>query len=139
MSESPNAAAADIEALKDLYAAINRNDLEATLRHLDPSIERIEPAGYPAGGTHRGHAEVLAHFAKGRAHWAEGSCDPEEFVVAGGKIVVFLHVRVRMKDRTDWIEGRFADGFEFRDGRAVLWRTFDERSEALEWAGVGAQ
>jgi hypothetical protein len=32
--------------------------------------------------------------------------------------------------------GRFADGFEFRDGKVVQYLTFRERAKALEWAGI---
>ena len=52
------------------------------------------------------------------------------------KIVVCLHVRVRLKDQTEWIDGRFADVFTFRDGKAIHYRSFAETQEALEWAGA---
>ena len=41
--------------------------------------------------------------------WAEGSCEPGRFIVAGDKIIVFVHVRVRLKDNEEWIEARLAD------------------------------
>ena len=36
---------------------------------------------------------------------AEGSCELERFIVAGDKIVVFVHARVRLKDHTEWTDG----------------------------------
>ncbi len=128
--------AAETEALRGAYAALNRNDIPAMLKAFDPQVEWIEPPGYPAGGTYRGHAEVEAHLSKARETWAEGSCEPERFIVAGDKIVVFLHVRVRLKHATEWIDGRLADVFTFRNGKAIQMRTFDDRRQALEWAGV---
>jgi uncharacterized protein len=101
---------AETEALREAYAALNRNGIPATLKALDTQIERIEPPEYPSGGTYRDHAEI----------------------------VVFLHVRVRLKDHTEWIEGRLADVFAFRNGKAIQWRTFDDRKDALVWAGVKA-
>jgi uncharacterized protein len=130
--------AAETEALREAYAALNRNDVPAMLKAFDPRIERIEPSEYPAGGTYRGLADVEAHISKARETWAEGSCEPEQFIVAGDKIVVFLYVRVRLKDNTEWIEGRLADVFTFRNGKAIHWRTFDDRRQALEWAGAKA-
>ena len=50
--------------------------------------------------------------------------------------MVYLHVRVRLKDSTDWIDGRFADGFVFRAGKITRYLTFGERPEALKWAGI---
>jgi ketosteroid isomerase-like protein len=124
------------EALKQFFEAVNRNDMSAITADFDPQIVRIEPEGFPTAGTYRGIEEVQAHVAKGRGTWAEGTCDPEEFLVNGDKVVVYLHVRVRLKDSTKWVEGRFADGFMFRDGRIIQYLSFTERAQALEWAGI---
>jgi ketosteroid isomerase-like protein len=126
----------EIEALEHFFAAINRNDLLAVTRDFDPRILRIEPEGFPTAGTYRGIAEVQEHVRKGRGTWAEGTCEPEKFLQNGDKVVVYLHVRVRLRDTTEWVGGRFADGFVFRNGRIVEYRSFGERSEALRWAGI---
>lgn len=128
--------AAEIEALKETYAAINWNDVPAAVQVFDPDMVWIEPTDYEGGGgTYRGIAAVVANVSKGRGTWAEGTCEPEGFMVAGDKIVVLLHVRVRLKDRTDWIDGRFADVYTFRNGKAIQMRSFGERKDALEWVG----
>ena len=126
----------DVDALKQFFAAINRNDMQAITRDFDPQIVRIEPEGFPTAGTYRGIAEVQEHVKTGRGTWAEGSCDPEKFLVEGEKVVVYLHAWVRLKGRTEWMGGRFADGFVFRDGKITEYRTFGERVAALEWAGI---
>jgi len=126
----------EVEALERFYAAVNRNDLQAMTRDFDPEIVRIEPEGFPTAGTYRGIPAVQEHVAKGRETWAEGSCDPEGFFVNGERVVVCLHVRVRAKGSTEWIDARFADGFVFSDGRITQYLSFGERSEALRWAGI---
>jgi ketosteroid isomerase-like protein len=128
----------EIEALEQFFSAINRNDMQAVTRDFDPQIVRIEPEGFPTAGTYRGIAEVQAHVTKGRATWAEGNCNPEKFLVNGDRVVVYLHARVRLKDSNEWVGGRFADGFEFRNGRIVQYLSFAERAAALEWAGIPA-
>src|SRR6186713_738972 len=105
---------AETEALKQFFAAINRNDMQATTKDFDPQIVRIEPEGHETAGTYRGIEEVQEHVKKGRGTWAEGTCQPEKFLANGDKVVVYLHARVRLKDATDWIDGRFADAFVFR-------------------------
>ncbi|HTD75765.1 MAG TPA: nuclear transport factor 2 family protein [Steroidobacteraceae bacterium] len=124
------------EALEQFFAAINRNDMTAITKDFDPEIVRIEPEGFPTAGTYRGAAEVQAHIVKGRGTWAEGTCDPERFLVNGDKVVVYLHARVRLKDSTEWIGGRFADGFVFREGKIIEYLSFAERAQAREWAGI---
>lgn len=127
---------AETEALEQFFAAINRNDMQAITKDFDPEIVRVEPEGFPTAGTYRGIAEVQEHVRKGRATWAEGTCEPERFLVNGDKVVVYLHARVRLRDTTEWIGGRFADGIAFRDGKIVQYLSFGERAEALKWAGI---
>ncbi len=126
----------ETEALKEFFAAINRNDMQAITRDFDPEIVRIEPEGFPTAGTYRGIAEVREHVAKGRGTWAEGTCEPEKFLVNGDRVVVYLHAWVRLRGSPDWVGGRFADGFVFRNGRIVQYLSFGERAKALEWAGI---
>jgi len=126
----------ETEALKQFFAAINRNDMQAITKDFDPEIVRIEPEGFPTAGTYRGIAEVQEHVTKGRGTWAEGTCEPEKFLENGDKVVVYLHARVRLKGSTEWVGGRFADGFVFRNAKIIRYLSFAERAEALEWAGI---
>ena len=138
MSELTPPLAAETEALREAYAALNRNDIPAMVKSFDPEIDWIEPAEYTGGGTVHGLAGVQAHLSRARSNWAEGGCEPERFFAAGDKIVVFIHVRVRAKGHTDWVDGRHAAVYTFRDGKAIEQRIFDDMQEALEWAGVKA-
>lgn len=126
----------EIKVLERFFDAINRYDMEAVIKDLHPDIVRIEPEGNSTAGTYRGIAEVQEHIRKGRGTWAEGNCNIEKFLVNGAKVVVYLHAWVRKKDSTEWMGGRFADGFEFQDGRIIYYRTFWERADALKWAGI---
>jgi ketosteroid isomerase-like protein len=136
MNATTPTSSAEIEALKKAYAAFNRNDIPATVDALDPNIEWTEPTEFAGGGTYHGHEGVKAYLAQSRANWAEGSSEPERFLVAGDKIIVFVHVRVKLKDSTEWHEDRIADVFVFRNGKAFQMRAFANRQRALEWAGV---
>lgn len=126
----------EVDALKHFFDAVNRNDFDSITRDFDPQIVRVEPEGFPTAGTYRGISAVQEHVRYGRGTWAEGTCSAEKFLSNGAKVVVYLHAHVRVKGATDWIDGRFADGFVFRDGKIVEYRSFGERAEALEWAGI---
>ncbi|HEY4367726.1 MAG TPA: nuclear transport factor 2 family protein [Steroidobacteraceae bacterium] len=127
---------AETEAVKQFFAAVNCNDMQAITKYFDPEIVRTEPEGFSTAGTYRGIAEVQEHVTKGRGTWAEGTCEPERFLVNGDKVVVYLHARVRLKNSTEWIDGRFADGFVFRNGKIIQYLSFGERAEALKWADI---
>lgn len=127
---------AEIDALKRTYDALNRNDIPAAVAAFDPEIVWIEPAGYLSGRTYRGLAAVEALFAQARGSWAEGRCEATRFIPAGDKVVVFIHVRVRLKHETAWREGEHAAVYTFRGGKAVEQRIFKDKRQALEWAGA---
>ena len=118
----------------EFYKSLNMNDVEGALKLFAPQIVRVEFEDSPSGGTYRGLTELRDHFIKGRSSWAEGSCSPEEFIVSEDKIVVFVHVHVRLKDKTEWIDGRVADGFAFKDGKIIEFRSFFKNEAALKWA-----
>jgi ketosteroid isomerase-like protein len=123
-------------AVERLYAAINRNDLDAIAALFDPEIVRIEFEGSASAGTYRGIANVCEHIAKGRNRWAEGACEAERLRVSGDKVVAYVRVHVRLRDSGEWLAGRLADGFEFRGGKIVRFVSFIEAAEALRWAGL---
>ena len=128
--------ARETELVKELFAALNRNDIPAIRKFLDPQIVRIEFEGSAAAVNIRGLDPVMAHFTQARSTWAEGACEPERFFVAGDKIVVFVHVRVRIKDKQEWAEGRVGEVFTFRSGLITQMRVFSESKEALKWVGI---
>jgi ketosteroid isomerase-like protein len=71
--EETRSMSTEIEALRQFFSAINRNDMQAITEDFDPQIVRIEPEGFPTAGTYRGIAEVQEHVTNGRGTWAEGS------------------------------------------------------------------
>jgi ketosteroid isomerase-like protein len=128
--------ATETEALREAYAAFNRNDIAATVDALDPQIEWTEPAEFPGGGTYHGREGVKAYLSQSRAAWAEIHSEPERFIVAGDKIIVFVHVRAKPNGGTEWHEARIADVYTFRNGKAIQMRAFADRQQALKWVGV---
>ncbi len=126
----------EIETLRKAYAAFNRNDIPGAVEAVDPQVEWSEPPEFPGGGTYHGREAVKAYLTQSRANWAEGSSEPERFLVAGDKIVVFVHARARLKGSDQWQETRLADVFTFRDRKIVQMRAFADRRQALEWAGI---
>lgn len=126
----------ETEIVREAYAALNRGDIDGFVKDFASDIERVEFEGTTMAGEFHGIDAVREHVIQGRSTWAEGACEPEQVIVAGDKVVVLAHVRVRLKDQTEWLEGRTGDVFTFRDGKAVQFRTFATPQEALKWAGV---
>jgi hypothetical protein len=124
---------AETSALREVYAALNRNDIEAAVRTFDAQIAWIAPAW--GGGTYCGLEAVKTHLSQSRSTWAEGSCEPERFIAVGDRVVVSIYVHVRLKRETEWREGRHAAVYTFRNNKAIEMRIFDDMQQALTWAG----
>ena len=125
-----------VSILREAYAAFNRNDIVSAVAQLDPEIDWTEPVEFPGGGQYHGRAQVAAYLQQSRSGWAEGSSEPERFIPAGNRIVVFVHARFRLQDSSAWREVRLADVYTFRNGNAVSMRAFADRQEALRWVGM---
>ena len=81
--------------------------------------------------------EGLEAFKAGLAPLRAFSLDlRNEAKQKGETVVVYVYVRVRLKEPNEWINGRVADVFRFRNGKIAQFRTFAERADALKWAGI---
>jgi ketosteroid isomerase-like protein len=137
MGEPTSTLAAEIDAVREAYAALNRGDVAGFVRLFDADVERIEEF---SGFACRGLPAMTRHVAEARATWAEGGCQPQRFAVApgerGGRVIAFVDVRVRLKNETQWREGRVGDVYTFRDGKVIEFRTFADVDQAVRWAGA---
>jgi ketosteroid isomerase-like protein len=122
--------------LRAAYAAFNRGDIDSAVQILDPGIEWIEPPEFPGGGTYHGVEAAKQYLAQSRASAAQVISEPEQFIPAGNRIVVFVHARVLPKGSNTWQEVRLADVYTFQNGRATKMRAFANREDALRWSGA---
>jgi ketosteroid isomerase-like protein len=127
---------AEISALREAYAAFNRGDIEAALQPFEAQIEWTEPPEFARGGTWHGREGVRRYLAQSRASFAEGSSEPERFITAGDRIVVFVHAHIRPVGSNEWQDVRLADVYTMRNGKAIQMRAFADRQQALRWVGV---
>ena len=79
------------------------------------------------------------YLTRSRAAGAEVNSQPERFIIAGNRIVVFVHARVRPKGSNHWQDVSLVDVYTVRNGRVVEMQAFADRQEALGWAGAGAE
>ena len=127
---------AAIVELRAAYAAFNRGDIDTAVRFLDSQVEWIEPAEFPGGGTYHGVEGAKHYLAQSRAGAAQVISEPERFIPAGDRIVVFVHARVLPKNGDRWQDVRLADVYTLQDGRVTQMHAFAKREDALLWAGI---
>ena len=126
--------ASDIEVIQQFYTSLNRNDVDAVVKLLDENIVRSEFEGAPGAGTFRGIQELRNHIISGRSTCAEGACEPVEFFPNGHKTVVLVHVKVRLKENPNWIDGQVSDGFALKDGKITEFHSFTSSEKAFAWS-----
>jgi ketosteroid isomerase-like protein len=125
-----------IETLRAAYAAFNRGDIEAAVQGMHPKVEWTEPLEFPGGGTYHGVDGVKTCLTQSRNAWADVHSEPERFIPAGDRIVVFVHARVRPMGSDEWQEVRLADVYTFSRGKVVHMQAFADREDALRAVGI---
>ena len=98
---------------------------------LDPNVVRVEPKEFPTADTYRGHSDMRRHLVQGRNTWEEGTCEPIEFFPIGNKIVVIIHIKVRLKNNLTWLDAQIADGFSLKEGLVTEFHSFVNKEKAL--------
>jgi uncharacterized protein len=126
-----------IAGLRAAYSAFNRGDIDAAVELLDPRVEWTEPSVFQGGGTYHGIDGAKRYLTQSRDSAAEVISEPEQFIPAGNRIVVFVHARVLPKHGSTWQDVKLADVYTFRDGRVTHMTAFADRQEALHWVGIG--
>ena len=125
-----------IRTLRNAYTAFNCGDMDAAVSALDPEIEWTEPAEFPGGGAYHGRDEVKRYLEQSREAWAEIIGEPEQFIVAGDKLVIFVRARLRPKGSSSWQDAKIADVYTIHNQRPIQMSAFADRQDALRWAGV---
>jgi ketosteroid isomerase-like protein len=126
----------NVEIVRRIYDAFNREDWDAAFRNIHPDFEVTFVAG-PRAGTHRGREALQAAVADLRAGFESWIVEPIESFESGDQVVVVVDNRLRPKGGT---AGEFAyrNGFVFtvRNGAALSVVGYPTPEHALEAAGL---
>jgi uncharacterized protein len=80
-------ASPEIERLKEIYTAIQRQDTENLARLVAHDMEFEMPQGLPWGGVHHGQDGMAAVTEIYRQHVEGAWAEPDEFFEGGGRVV----------------------------------------------------
>jgi ketosteroid isomerase-like protein len=120
------------------FAATKRGDLEFVLAAFyDPEVEwHGTVGGLDEGSIRRGHQEVMRGFDDYFAVWERLDVTPEEIIDTGDELIVFVHEVARGRESGVVVETDTTTISTFREGMIVRVRSFMDRSQALEAAGL---
>ena len=130
---------ADIEVIRDQYAAVNQRDFERAMGHYADDVVLVVPhaEGVPSPGTYEGKEAVgrwfgdwFGTFDRDYRLWIEESRDLGEAI-----FLVASHAgRGRLSGAE--VRGTFAYVYRLVDGKVARVEFYATREEALDAAGV---
>jgi ketosteroid isomerase-like protein len=115
---------ANVQTVKDFFAAIGRGDKERLLALVAEDIEWIIPGeDWPLAGTRRGHAG-LAELLETASKSIETSTEPREFVAQGDRVLVVGYAKGKIKATNKTFEDDWIFAITVRDGRLTSIREY---------------
>jgi ketosteroid isomerase-like protein len=121
----------NVEVVRGLFAALERQDWEAALGVFDPEVEWS-----PTEGTFHGPEGVISSLAEWLEPWDEHNIEAEEFVEVEDRVLAVVHLIGRGAGSGMEIDQRFFQVYAVRDGKIIRMVEFIRRDEALEAAGL---
>lgn len=131
--------AENVEALRRLYAEMARGNFWPVGEILDPEIVwewAPSLSGLTGVAAYHGIGGVEAATLDFLKVWDRFSQEAEEIIDAGDNVLVITRTRARLEGSEQELEGRAAELWTFRGGKAVRFRGFDSVAEARAAAGL---
>ena len=123
----------NVEAVRQVYAAFGRGDIQAVLAAFADDVEHSEPpSGHPPfHGTYRGREEVGGLFQRISEAVDVEQFEPQEFFADGDTVVALGRYRFRAKATGRAYETDWTMVWRFRNGKVIAWKTYkDSAAEA---------
>ena len=114
----------DVDALRRIYEAINRGEVDELAADVAHDIEWTLPEPVPWGGTRHGPDGIHAFAAVFGDHVEGTWADPDDFLVTDDRIVVLGRLRGTARSTGHEFEVEFAHVWTLTDGVASRLRGF---------------
>ena len=127
----------NVELHRRLAEVFNRQDIEAFVKGLDPSVEYHSVMTVPGGAAYHGHEGVRRYFADFGDAWGdEFRVELEAFFDLGHQTLMFYAVHGRGQHSGAEVAMPGAQVCRWRDGLLVYAKAYVHRGDALRDLGV---
>jgi ketosteroid isomerase-like protein len=115
---------ANLDIVRSVYAAWNREDLPGPRELLDPDVEYVNPPDAVEPGTRRGLDAFAQAVAKTLEGWETWRMEVEDLEAHGEDVAVVLSYRARGRVSGVEVAGRESALWTVRDGHVVRYAWF---------------
>jgi ketosteroid isomerase-like protein len=128
----------NLELVKRMVDAFLEGDAEAALTVLDDEVVwHGTIGGLDEGRIARGQQEVIEAFGENLQEWESHVLEPQRFIDAGDRVVVFWHEEGRGRSSGAEVRTDTAVIYTVRGSHVVEAQGYMDRSAALEAVGLG--
>jgi ketosteroid isomerase-like protein len=120
-----------VELLRSAYEALNDDDLDSVLESIDSDFVLERPVLLPGAPSYQGHEGFKEAWTKFSSSWEELRYEPGAFMVSGDNVLVEVKILGCAKGSGVNTEVTVFHVWTMRDDKAVRWRSFIDRDEAL--------
>jgi len=129
-------AQANVQVVKDFFAAMGSGDKQGLLALAAEDIEWIVPGeDWPLAGTHRGHAGLRDFLRKASETVETSFPEPPEYVAQGDRVLVVGFATGRIKATNRTFEDHWVFAMTVRDGKVAKIREYVD-TQALAQAST---
>jgi ketosteroid isomerase-like protein len=123
----------NVEVVRQLFAALGREDFPAALQLFDSDVEWSTTEG----GDYRGIEGVTNSYVEWMEPWQEHNIEPEEFIESGDdQVLATIHLTARGEHSGMEIDQRFFQVYTLREEKIIRMVEYLDRARALEAAGL---
>ena len=116
---------ANVQIVKDFFAALGRGDKQGLLALSAEDIEWIIPGeDWPLAGTHRGHAGLENLLEKVNETVETSFAEPPEFIAKGDRVLVVGFATGRIKATNKTFEDHWVFAITVRNGKLTNIREY---------------
>jgi ketosteroid isomerase-like protein len=128
----------NVKVVRTAIEAFDAGDIEAALEALDPDIEwHATVGGIDEGRVYRGRDEVVQGFVEYFEVWERMEMRAVKFIDAGTEdVVVFHHEVAKGRESGAVVETDTGTVQTVRNGKIIRVRSYMDRRQALEAAGL---
>jgi ketosteroid isomerase-like protein len=127
----------NVGIVRQAYERFNAGDVEGFMELCAPDFEFQDLPSLPGSGVFEGHEGFRAWWAQLADAFDQLRFQPEGFVEAtGDRVLAENHATGLGKGSRANVEMSMYNVWTLRDGRVISLRTYEDRTQALEAAGL---